>query len=259
MGRQIITLTTDWNHKAYYAGAVKGALLKISPDANIVDISHNIIPFNILQTAFILKNSLKNFPDKTIHLIGVNSEINSEQSLLLVEYENQFVIGVDNGVFSLLFENETPTQIIKIKDIGYSTFAELYIFPQIVEKVSSGVSLEKIGEKMDNFKEQSHLRPVYDNDSITGHVVYIDSYYNAITNISVELFERIRQDREFDIFVQNNMHKVSKINKSYSQTSNGDLLAIFNTAGFLEIAIKNGPAASLLNLDSKSNIRVKFL
>ncbi|HBF89284.1 MAG TPA: hypothetical protein DDX39_11645 [Bacteroidales bacterium] len=259
MSRQIVTLTTDWNHKAYYAGAVKGGLLKICSDITIVDISHNIVPFNIMQTAFILKSSYKHYPENTIHIIGVNSEETTENKLLLIKHENQYFLGADNGVFSLLFDEKSEIIVRLMPESDkFSIFPELEIFPNIVQSIIEGKPIEEIGIIVEAYKEQSNLMPVYNNDSLTGHVIYIDSYNNAITNIKKDFFEKIRKGRDFDILVQSNQHKVSKINNSYFETSNGDILAIFNTIGHLEIGIKNGSASDLLNLEIKSNIRIKF-
>ncbi|MBU0764442.1 MAG: SAM-dependent chlorinase/fluorinase, partial [Bacteroidetes bacterium] len=102
------------------------------------------------------------------------------------------------------------------------------------------------------------LLPVIEDATIFGSVVYIDSYQNVVTNITRELFEQVRKNRSFEIIPQNYVYKINKINTAYNQTSEGELLAIFNSLGLLEIAIRNGNAAELMNLDTRSKIRIKF-
>lgn len=260
MSRQIITLTSDWNNKAYYEASVKGAFLSNCGDVNIVNISHEIAPYNISQAVFVLKNSYKFFPAETVHIVAVNSDFSKTQSYILARYDSQFFICTDNGFFSLFFDDE-PEFMIEIDATNESNeaiFPELSIFPKIVAKIIQKVPIEEIGKPKTETVQMSQLNPVYDNSSITGHVVYIDSYQNAITNISKEMFEKIGKGRAFEILMNNNFYTISKISNQYSEIKNGDLLAIFNSVGMLEVAVKNGPIASLLKLELKSNIRIKF-
>ncbi len=103
----IITLTTDWGIKDYYLASLKGAILKQIPDVNIIDISHDITPFDLNEASYILRNSWKDFPEDTIHLIGISSEASPDQPHLLIKEKGQYFIGADNGIFCLLFD-ETP-------------------------------------------------------------------------------------------------------------------------------------------------------
>ena len=102
------------------------------------------------------------------------------------------------------------------------------------------------------------MLPAIDKSDINGSVIYIDSYRNAITNITYELFKQIGKGRAFDLFIQSNHFHINKINEKYNESSSGEILALFNSVGFLEIAINQGNAADLLNLDVSSPIRIKF-
>ncbi len=255
----IITLITDWKNNDYYIGALKGKLYDKCPDINIVDISHNVASFNSAQAAFILKNSYKNFPTKTVHLIGVNCEESEESPFIIIEAEGQYFIGLDNGMFGLVFKEE-PTKIIQIDTKKYkvNSFPELTILSDISCKIASGAQPDQFGKTKQEINRQIPLRPTIDPGVIMGSVIYIDSYLNVITNISKELFEKECNGRKFAIYVDSNHYEINMINQKYNETQMGELLAIFNSAGLLEIAINKGQISTLLNLKINSHIRIKF-
>lgn len=255
----ILTLTSDWNNSDFYIGALKGYVYKQLPPVQIIDISHNILPFNIAQAAFVLKNSYPSFPDGTIHLIcvGVDQKVNNP---IIMAMDNQYFIGADNGMAGLLFDSK-PEHVYRIKKefIQPSSFFEKDTLARVAVEMLQDKAITDIGELVTDFNQQVPLRPTIDEDVISGSVVYIDSYSNLITNIPKDLFEQIRKDRKFDIYVQSNHYRINKINQQYAETAVGELLAIFNSADMLEIAINNGNAAELLSLRIGANVRVKFL
>jgi S-adenosylmethionine hydrolase len=134
----------------------------------------------------------------------------------------------------------------------------LYVFAPTAAHLAGGKSLDELGSPLPRLNKQMPLLATISESVIAGSVVYIDSYQNAITNISRELFEKIGKGRPFDILVQSYHYKINRINKTYNETSDGELLAIFNSVGLLEIAINRGNVAELLNIGLHSNIRVKF-
>jgi S-adenosylmethionine hydrolase len=253
----IVTLISDWNSADYYIGAIKGRILSSCPDSHVVDINHQISSYNINQAAFVLKNTYKNFPAGTIHLIAVQSEASKDRSVVLVKYDGQYFIGVDNGLFYLLMDSE-PDEIVAFEKVQEGSFPELEIFTGIAIELIKGKKPEDLGRKLDKVYKQLPVLPTFEESVIIGKVMYIDSFQNVITNIDKKIFEKVGQNRNFVIYVQSKGNKISKINKTYNQTSEGELLAIFNSAGFLEIAIRNGRAAELFNLTTSSAIRINF-
>lgn len=255
---RIVTLISDWNSADYYIGAIKGRILSHCPDALIVDINHQIATFNINQAAFVLKNAYKSFPPDSIHIIAVQSEESKDKPFVIVKYDSHNFIGVDNGLFYLLMESE-PEIIVSIEGKGKTgSFPELEIFSQVAIELIKGNKPEDIGKKRDKVYKQLPVLPAVEENIITGKVIYIDSFQNIITNIDRSIFEKIGQNRSFTIYVQSKGNKITRINNSYNETSEGELLAIFNTGGYLEIAIRNGKAAELFNLNTSSAIRVVF-
>ncbi|MFO7829951.1 MAG: SAM-dependent chlorinase/fluorinase [Bacteroidales bacterium] len=254
----IITLTTDWNKEDYYIGAVKGSIYSECDHVNIVDITHQIKPFNIFQAAFILKNSYKFYPQDTIHIIGIKTEMLPGQPYLVAKCNGHYFLGTDNGIFSLLFKNDEKPEFFALNDFAPSSFPVLNVFSKVADKIINGASLETLGTKTEEINRRVPLRATIEDKVISGSIVYIDSFQNAITNVSKDLFERVIKGKPFKIYVQSNHYMISKINQTYHETSVGEILAIFNSLNLLEIAINGGNAAELLNLDINSSIRIKF-
>ncbi|MCB0804322.1 MAG: SAM-dependent chlorinase/fluorinase [Bacteroidales bacterium] len=254
----IITLTSDWGDKDHYAGAVKGAILNKMSDITIVDISHKIPPFDIEQAAFILRNSYPSFPPGTVHIIGINTEESDKTGHTVVEYKRQFFIGTDNGIFSMLFDGK-PDKVGELtinQDSDYFTFSTRDRFVSAAVHLASGNPMNEICDLKDNIVEKILLKPVEDAGMIKGHVIYIDNYENVITNITESYFKEIRKGRGFSIVFRS--YEISAISKSYNDVARGEILALFDTGGYLEIAINQGNASGLLGLDLKDMIRIEF-
>ena len=255
----IITLTSDWRNYDYYVAAMKGQILGACPEVTIVDISHHIQSFSISQAAYVVRNSYRYFPDGTIHIVAVNSESGPDRPHVAVRAMNHYFIACDTGLFMLIVENEPDEAVVlsgQTKRNGVIT--DIGIFAQAACELVKGTPLAELGEKYPNLKRQVPILPAIDESTINGTVIYIDSFRNAITNINAELFDKIGRKRKFDIFIQSNHYRVNKINRHYYESSVGELLVLFNSTGFLEIAINNGNAADLLNLSTGSAVRIKF-
>ncbi|HEY9168143.1 MAG TPA: SAM-dependent chlorinase/fluorinase [Lutibacter sp.] len=273
----IITLTTDFGIKDHFVGAVKGTIYSELPDARIVDITHLISPFNIPETAYILRNAYKKFPDGSIHIIGVDSELNDENKHIALELDNHYFICPDNGVISLLASEITPEKIVEINIHEYieSSFPVLDIFVKVACHIARGGKLEVIGKIISEFKKISELQPTIstDNNTISGNIIYVDNYGNSISNISEKLFNQVGKGRNFEVI--GNRYSFPKIYRKYSEIvdfslpkeqrqKDGTRLALFNSANYLEISIYRsnlstvGGAVSLLGLNYRAPITVKF-
>ena len=254
----VITLTTDWHNDDYYISVMKGVLLKGNPAATVVDISHRIQRFSTGQAAFILKSSFNRFPAGTVHIIGVNCEANEKYPYVAVAYKDYFFISSDNGIFGMLFDEE-PSDIVLLDEKVVTSFPEADVFAPAAAHLSQGKPIFELGKKTAHLKRSINLLPAFDQKTINGSVLYIDSYRNAITNISKELFESQRKERFFEILLQSNHNKITKLNSRYNETSPGEILALFNSLGLLEIAMYMGNVADVLNVDVNAAVRVKFM
>lgn len=254
----IITIISDWNRNDNYLASLKGRILSNCPDTNIIDITHQITPFNSAQAAFVLRHCFRNFPEGTVHLICVNSEATKEKPHVAVKAMNHYFIGCNNGIFGLIFDEDPEEAVILENQIQSEIFPELFVFADCACKIIKNNKLHQIGTPVKSLAKQIPMLPTIDESVINGSVIYIDSYRNAITNITHELFDKIGKGRRFEIYIQSNYYKITRINKKYNESSTGEMLALFNSSGLLEIAINSGNAADLLNLNINSTIRIKF-
>lgn len=253
----IITLTTDFGLHDYYVGVIKGAILCQNPNVNIVDISHNIDAYDIVQASFIIKNTYKAFPKDTVHIVSVNNFINTEKSFIAIRHKGYYFIGPDNGIFSLVFE-EKPTEVFQL-DItdALRGFPLKDIFAKAVHHITSNKPFEEIGEKVPRIQERITLQPVLSKSQIRGSVIHIDNYENVIVNIPFVLFEQIAGGRRFEIFFKR-YDPITSICEHYNDVPVGETLCLFNSTGYLEISVNLGKAASLHNLKIDDTIQIDF-
>jgi hypothetical protein len=280
----IITLTTDYGLKDHFVGALKGKILTENSEATIVDISHNIDPFNTVEASYIIGASYMSFPKGTVHLIGVDAELNKENQHIAMQWNDHFFICADNGILSMLSQKVVPQKIvaINIHDRLSEDATDLDVFVTVASHLSKGGLLNVIGKEITTIKQVTELQPVVaaDKNSIKGYVIYIDHFGNAVTNITKKLFMEVAKGRPYEIplLQKRNQKKSSPIKNiwaKYSDIANagkypiknyeGDKLAIFNEAGFLEIAIFRsnplsvGSASSLMGLYYRDSITIEFI
>jgi hypothetical protein len=253
----ILTITTDWNQHDYYNGVLRGRLISTCPDLKIVELTNQIPAFNLNSAAFILRHSFTHFPEGTIHLVLVNSENCKSQRMLAFSQSGHHFVVADNGVIGLLFK-EMPEFVYSFPFESKSSFSSLDSSVKAIESIFKGSQLINIAPVVKDYDQRIPLRATIENSAITGSVIYIDSYNNAITNVSSDLFERVGLGRKFEILVQSQHNKVDQLVKTYNEVDSGELLALFNSEGLLEVAINNGYAAQLLSLNIGSSVRIKF-
>lgn len=254
----IITLTSDWGLKDHYLAVVKGSIFSLLPDANIVDISHLIPRFDIAQASYVLKNAYPYFPKGSIHIVGINTVASLETPHIGVLYDGHYFIGADNGIFSLLFD-KLPEKIIELEinqDSDYFTFSTKDIFVKAACHIAKGGNIEDLGIPKENLNDKLHLKPIIDENSIKGMIIYVDVYENVIANITEQQFRAVQKGRDFEIEIRRDV--IKKISKSYSDVPEGEKLALFGSNGLLQIALNFDKAKSLLGLDLNESIKITF-
>ena len=249
----VITLTTEWRPDDIYNGIIKGKISSLCPGAIIIDNASGIIPFDISHAAFVIRNTFNNYPKGSIHLICVHSESLNGARYLVVKARDHFFIGTDNGIFNLIL-NSDPDEIISISTDGLTD--ELEIFAKAAAGLFSGRKPSQLGDPVTSIKEMMPLRATIDKDVIIGSIIFIDSYGNAVSNITREVFYRVFENRGFRISVQSNKNYTEQISGSYSDVSVGDLLARFNSLDLLEISINGANISELLSIETGSSVRV---
>jgi S-adenosylmethionine hydrolase len=245
----LLTLTSDIGQQDYLVAAVKAQLLKIDSGFTIVDISHTISPFNYPQAAYICRSAFRNFPEFTYHIILVNLFERKPEQLLLAFHKNHYFLCADNGLLNMILE-EKPEMVIGIpldKLAIKNTIYCVEVMGNVINQLVQGASIQSIGVPDVPYTEKNHLRPLLDNNWIEGQIIFIDNFENVIVNITHEQFEEQRRGRAFRIVFKRD-EVIDRVSESYADVNEGEKLALFNSAGYLEIAINKGNAAGLFGL-----------
>jgi S-adenosylmethionine hydrolase len=264
----ILTLTSDLNTKDYYLAAVKAAAYSRISDLIWVDVSNHIPPFDFAKAAFVLKNVWREFPKETVHIIGISSDWSKDTPYIIVKMEGQYFIGTDNGMFSLLFNEDAEPEWIRTlvlegdEDLSFPTKS---IFVKAAANIFAQRELDSFSQEVDAYRRRPLPMPVVEPDNIRGMAIYVDAYGNVITNITRELFEREVGQKEFNIVVRRGDSDLNRISRTYGEVPQGEKVALFTSEGYLEIAINHGVegsgggATDLLGIKENDIVRIEIL
>lgn len=246
-GLPVITLLTDFGTADYFVGAVKGAILSVNPNVVIVDITHEIPPQDIEAGAFMLLAAYKTFPRGTIHVAVVDPGVGSARRPIIVRANDQFFIGPDNGIFTYICDRESSPQTFHVTAEKYfrpnpsSTFHGRDIFAPVAAELSTGVTPEQFGPLINDEVRLSALETPL-------RIIHIDRFGNCVTNISRERFEG--KFKSLSV----NGKKIGSLRNFYGEASEKEIFAIWGSAGFLEISLNGGSAASTLEIKRAQTI-----
>ena len=255
----LISITSDFGSDSHYVAALKAHILQLLPSATILDISHNITSHNILQAAFVVRNSYKNFPDGSVHLIAVDSNIDKYKKYLVLEHANQYFITSDNGIADLLFDID-PSPVWQFDDnliAPGDLFPEKNIWAKVAASLITKQKIETLLKACDGHRKMKSLKAVVSDDKIIASVIFVDSYQNAFLNVSKSEFESEQKGRDFKLYYDSR-HPIKEISKAYSDVPEGEELILFNENDYLEVAINKGRAASLLGLKLGNQVIIEF-
>ena len=273
----IITLITDFGNKDHFVAKIKGNIYSNYNQAKIVDISNNVSPFNIMEAAYILENSYKSFPEKTVHIIDVDSEKTEEKKHIIAFLDNHFFISADNGILSILSQSVNPEKIyeINIDEQLNQIDSSTQIFSKVACHLAKGGKPELVAKEINKIKSVKNLQPFINDDlsQIISSIIYVDNFGNVVTNLKKELFEKIQKGRTFEISVRN--YKFKRIYNNYSDIVNfetavnerndeGKGLVVFNSNDLLQISIYRsnpqnvGTASSLMGLKIYDSVTISF-
>ena len=273
----IITLITDYGLKDHFVGILKGKILSHLPEINIIDISHVVDKFNILEVSYLLSVSYSHFPKGTVHVVCVDASRNADTTHIAMLYDGHYFIGADNGIFGGLTSKLNAEKIVQINihDRLINGSSDLDVFATVATHLAKGGEMNVIGTPITEIKKMNVLVPIVDENAkfIRGNVVYIDDFGNCVTNISKSYIEEIAKGRPYS--VRFSSHSIKKVKNNYSDFKNnstadlnamaGNEMAIFNQDDFLEIAIyrsnptRSGSARTLLGLKIQDVVIVEFL
>ena len=259
----LITLTSDIGRQDFLTGAVKGQLLRVNSKFNIVDISHELSPFNYPQAAYVCRNAIKNFPPDTFHIVLVNLFDKRPEHLLLIQHNDQYIGCADNGLITMILE-EAPEKIVALPLKNSEQKNTLYcasVFAKAFQEILDGKTLEEIGDTGVSIEVKNPLRPLLGRKYIEGQIIFIDNFENVIINITKDEFEEQRRGRSFKIVFKRD-EIIEKISETYADVHESEKLALFNSANYLEIAVNKGNAAGLFGLEGyseKLNMQTQYM
>ncbi|MBP6128001.1 SAM-dependent chlorinase/fluorinase [Flavobacterium sp.] len=272
----IITLTTDFGLKDHFAGIFKGKIYSLLPETNIVDLSHSIDKFNVLEASYLLSVSYSHFPKGTVHIVAVDASRNADTTHIAMLFDGHYFIGADNGIFGGLINKRNPDKIVQITihDRLIDGSSDLDVFATVATHLAKGGEMMVIGSPVTEIKKRNMLVPILDQNlnSIRGHIVYIDDFGNCVTNISKKYIEEIAKGRQYS--VRFSVYTIKRVKNNYADFKNnttadlnsmaGNEIAIFNENDFLEIAVyrsnpkRSGSAHTLLGLKIQDAVIVEF-
>jgi len=261
--RPIITLTTDFGLNDHFVGTLKGVILDIAPDAEIVDICHSVQPFDILDGALALAQSYPYYPSRTVHVVIVDPGVGSARRPIVASSEKYNFVAPDNGVLSLMYAREERLSVRHITAEHYflqpisNTFHGRDIFAPVAAYLAKGVDQQKFGPEISDYVRFNAPRPKpVDAKTLRGVVLRVDRFGNLITNFTPEDVPALfaEQPPAFKIVV--GKREVTSMNSSYSEGAPGELFGILGSMGYLEIAANRGAAAQLAGAGKGTEVQV---
>jgi S-adenosyl-L-methionine hydrolase (adenosine-forming) len=251
LANQIITLTTDYGTNDHLVGTLKGVILKINPDVTIIDITHHVTPFDLLDGALSIGAAYSYFPNRTIHVVVVDPGVGTSRRPLLVSADNQYFIAPDNGVLSLIYERD-PNAVVRHANVEHyylqpisKTFHGRDVFAPIAAWLAKSGQTASMGEEITDHKKFAMPRPKAADGAMKGVVMRVDAFGNLITNFREEdLSDEAKQSGK--VGLQVGTQAVSKMVDTYASGGAGEAIAYVGSSGYIEIGVNKGSAAKTL-------------
>jgi len=255
----IITLTTDFGSRDYFVGSMKGVLLRIVPNARLIDITHEIPRHDIVSAAFVINEIYRTFPQGTIHLVVVDPGVGTERKKLIVSKKGQLFVAPDNGVLTYLYR-EKETRIYEVVDTPYLTFSNSPTFAgrdhfaPIAASLAAGIHPEALGREISDYQRIEGLTPESMGSDLAGKIVYFDHFGNAITNLTESV---LKKSVRFEVRIKG--HSFQGLKRNYAEGDEEEGNLIINSSGHLEIFIPRKSAKEALKLNILDDLLVSHL
>lgn len=256
--KKIIALLTDFGTKDYFVGAMKGAILLINPQVNIVDITHEIEPQNIASAGFTLRACCANFPKQTIFVAVVDPGVGSKRKAIAVETDDYYFIAPDNGLLSFVFNAEKNCKVYELTDEKFfaenvsATFHGRDVFAPVAAHLSNGVRPDECGRRITDYIRFDNLKPhIEPNGEIIGEIIHIDRFGNLITNLT-------KENLRGKFVAEVNNIKIDKTRNYFAEAEKSELFMIFGSAGFLEIVAFQDSAARKIEAEIGGKVILKL-
>lgn len=262
MADSIVTLTTDFGTNDHLVAAMKGVILNINPAARIVDINHNVAPYDILDGALCVGNAYKYFPSRTIHVVIVDPGVGTDRRPILVSGEKQFFVAPDNGVLSMVFEREACT-VRHITAEHYflnpvsPTFHGRDIFAPTAGWLSKTMQTEAFGEVITDHVRFAMPKAKANGQMVKGVILRVDAFGNLMTNLTEEEIPIGALDGG-PIKMAVNGKQVLRFARTFASGNPGEPIAVVGSAGYIEIAVNRGNAARTLGASRGAEVTLEL-
>ncbi|PWT88974.1 MAG: hypothetical protein C5B54_09700 [Acidobacteria bacterium] len=261
-----ITLLTDFGTRDHFVASMKGVIYEINPQVNIIDISHDIAAHDIVEAGFLLRACYSYFPARTVHVVVVDPTVGSTRRPIMVATDNYYFIAPDNGVLSLIYEADQVSTVVEINAEHYrlpevsNTFHGRDIFAPAAAWLCKGTDILNFGEPIEDYVKMPLPKPKQISEGlIKGNVLHVDRFGNCITNIRREDYEAARAKTPGDTFkVLVAKQEIAGLKKFYSEVQKGELLALFGSTNYLEIAQYQGSAAKTLGVNRGAEVGIQL-
>ncbi|HYQ47444.1 MAG TPA: SAM-dependent chlorinase/fluorinase [Thermodesulfovibrionales bacterium] len=262
---RIITLTTDFGLDDPFVGVMKGIILNINPGANVIDLCHGIASHDVRGAAFAIGMNYRFFPDRTVHVVVVDPGVGSQRRPILAATEKHYFVGPDNGVFSLVFEQEKHSlRVVHITTDRYflnknsATFQGRDMFAPVAAWLTRGKDYRKFGKPIDDFSKLDLPVPVRMKSALRGEIIHIDKFGNAITNIGLSDITALRSKVHDDTLRVYLGGKRVPLKKYYGEATSAALFALINSSEYLELFVNRSNAAKKFKIAIGDRVEIKI-
>jgi S-adenosyl-L-methionine hydrolase (adenosine-forming) len=261
MASPILTLTTDFGLSDHYVGVMKGVILNICPRARIVDISHDITPFEIAEGAYTVAQAYRYFPRKTLHVVVVDPGVGTARRPILMEAAGQYFVAPDNGVLALVFAREKHRiRLISNEELFRkpvsATFHGRDIFAPVAAHVAAGVAPSRVGKLITDYVRPSFETPLRTGPHTwTGRILHIDRFGNIVTNFHAEDFAGL-EHTTFALAL--GPREINVLARNYAEGGPGEPFLIVGSSGYLEISVGRGSAAALTGCQTGAPVELRI-
>jgi S-adenosylmethionine hydrolase len=259
----LVGFLSDFGLKDNFVGIVKAVILRINPSVQIIDITHQIRPYDILEAGFILKSSFKFFPKGTIFLAIVDPGVGSKRKAIIVKTKDFYFVSPDNGLLSLVLKELPPLKIIEISNDKYFlkpvsfTFQARDIFAPVVGYLSKGEKVDNFGKEVFTYRKLDFPPLKLNKEILEGEIIYVDHFGNLITNIDEKTFKDFTKNKRFKI--QIGKFLIDKLSLNYAEAENLRPIVLINSFGYLEISLKEKNASEILKSKKADKVKIKIL
>lgn len=257
----LITLTTDFGGADHFVGVMKGVILSIAPRVRLIDVTHEIAPYDVNEAAFTIGEAWRWFPKGTIHLVVIDPGVGSARRPILVEAGGHRFIGPDNGVFSAIYD-AAPAKVRVITNTRLMlpevsrTFHGRDVFAPAAAHLARGILPARFGKLIDDFARSSALKPQRQKPRRwTGTILKVDRFGNLITNFHIDQFPQIRT-RAFEVLVGDEI--VRRLALTFSEAGIGEIFVVVGSSGYLEIASNQASAAGKLGCGAGAPVELEI-